>query len=163
SPQLKLVLWLEAALVGYLFLTASRIELMHVFAGYWVVRLPPIYRVGTTIALTVAVIVLSQIITLARGDVWEWPRIVVMVPLYGLALFSSGMANSERRLHQQTHALNKQLETAQQQLAETATQTERLRIAREMHDLLGHQMTAQIVNLEVATHHAQGAVLSYVQ
>lgn len=161
--QLKLLLWTEAALVGYLFLTAGRMELMHLFAGYWVARLPTVYRLHTSLALTAAVIVLSQVIGLARGQEWEAQRIVVMVPFYGLVLFISHMAESERWLYRETHALNQELKVAQQQLAEASRQNERLRIAREIHDVLGHQMTAQILNLEVATHQAQGVVLSRVE
>jgi two-component system, NarL family, sensor histidine kinase DesK len=163
SDQPGWLLWLQGALAGYLFLTAARIELMHLFAGYWVVRLPWIYRLRATVMLTLAVIILSQVITVVRGEALELSRIVVMVPLYSLALFISHMAASERRLYLRTHTLNQELKIAQERLAEAATQAERLRIAREMHDLLGHQMTVQMLNLEIARHHAQGVALSHVE
>jgi signal transduction histidine kinase len=43
------------------------------------------------------------------------------------------------------------------QLAETSRTQERLRIARELHDALGHHLTAMSLNLEVAAHQTQGA------
>jgi len=48
------------------------------------------------------------------------------------------------------------LKAAQLQLAQSSRAGERLRIARDIHDLLGHQMTALILNLEVATHKTTG-------
>jgi signal transduction histidine kinase len=48
-------------------------------------------------------------------------------------------------------------------LAQSSTTSERLRIAREIHDLLGHQMTALILNLEIATHKTSGDALVHVE
>jgi signal transduction histidine kinase len=59
--------------------------------------------------------------------------------------------------------LNRELKAAQLQLAEKSRENERLRIARDMHDLLGHQLTALILNLEVATHKTTGAALTHVE
>jgi len=155
--------WTQAALVVYLFSTAARMELMHLFAVYWVARLPAIFRWRSGILLASAVILLSQLIGWARGQTWEIERLVVMIPFYALVLFVSQMADRERRLHGATFLLNRELEKAQQQLAEVSAQNERLRIARDMHDILGHQLTAQILILEVATHHAHGTAEPHVQ
>ena len=40
---------------------------------------------------------------------------------------------------------------------------ERRRIARELHDLVGHHLTALTLNLEVVTHLVDGKVLGHVQ
>ncbi len=48
--------------------------------------------------------------------------------------------------------LNEELVTTQQLLTEATKQNERTRIARELHDLLGHHLTALIINLQVAEH-----------
>ena len=45
----------------------------------------------------------------------------------------------------------------QTQLAEHSRTEERLRIARELHDALGHHLTAMSLNLEVAAHQTTGA------
>jgi len=49
-------------------------------------------------------------------------------------------------------AANVQLRAATALLAESSRSGERLRIARELHDLVGHQLTALVLELEVATH-----------
>ena len=40
---------------------------------------------------------------------------------------------------------------------------ERVRIARELHDLVGHHLTALTLNLEVVTHLVEGKALDHVQ
>lgn len=50
---------------------------------------------------------------------------------------------------EQAHA---ELEAAQLRLAQTSPADERLRISRDLHDLVGHQLSALAVNLEAAAH-----------
>lgn len=47
-------------------------------------------------------------------------------------------------------------------LESSSRSTERLRIARELHDVLGHQLTALALELEVAGHHADGPAGEHV-
>ncbi|HSK22569.1 MAG TPA: histidine kinase [Egicoccus sp.] len=48
--------------------------------------------------------------------------------------------------------VNAELQAATALLAANSRNEERLRIARDLHDLVGHQLTALALNLEVATH-----------
>jgi signal transduction histidine kinase len=86
--------------------------------------------------------------------------------LYGsfqvFAVLMVEMGLRESRAREQLAALNAQLASAHAQLAEASRTAERLRIARELHDLVGHQLTALTVNLEVASHLAQGPVAEQV-
>jgi signal transduction histidine kinase len=61
-----------------------------------------------------------------------------------------------RRTHAELSAAHAELEAAQARLAETSRNDERLRISRDLHDLVGHQLSALAVNLEVASHLAEG-------
>ena len=69
---------------------------------------------------------------------------------------------SDRRLLARTMAdLEKahgRLATAHVLLSERSRSEERLRIARDLHDAIGHQLTALSLNLEVASHFASGPV-----
>jgi signal transduction histidine kinase len=83
----------------------------------------------------------------------------------GLQLFAALMVEvglRERRARQQLAVLNAELAAAQARLAEASRTAERLRIARDLHDLVGHQLTALAVNLEVASHLAEGPVAEHV-
>jgi signal transduction histidine kinase len=59
--------------------------------------------------------------------------------------------------------VNSELQATQALLAENTRIAERVRIARELHDLVGHHLTALTLNLEVATHLVQGKALEHVQ
>jgi two-component system sensor histidine kinase DesK len=48
-------------------------------------------------------------------------------------------------------------------LSQSTAQSERVRIARDLHDILGHHMTALILNLEVAKHSAEGKAQEKVE
>lgn len=58
----------------------------------------------------------------------------------------------EARALNQLAVAHTELRTASALLAESSQASERLRIARELHDLLGHQLTALALELEIASH-----------
>jgi signal transduction histidine kinase len=80
--------------------------------------------------------------------------------LFAVLMVEAGLRESRAR--QQLTALNAELASAHAQLAEATRTAERLRIARDLHDLVGHQLTALAVNLEVASHLAQGSAAEHV-
>jgi signal transduction histidine kinase len=59
--------------------------------------------------------------------------------------------------------LNAELRATQQLLVDSSQVAERMRIARELHDLLGHHLTGLSLNLEVASHLAQGKAQDHIQ
>lgn len=74
-----------------------------------------------------------------------------------LAMRSADAARIEAdRSRAETEAANAALRAAQAQLAESSRTQERLRIARDLHDVVGHQLTALSVNLQVAARTATG-------
>jgi signal transduction histidine kinase len=58
---------------------------------------------------------------------------------------------------------NLELRATQAMLSETERTAERLRISRDLHDLVGHHLTALSLNLEVASHLSEGKTLKHVQ
>jgi len=72
------------------------------------------------------------------------------------AVFLVETSQRERRLYEELAETNEELADAQRRLAESSRVAERLRISRDLHDLVGHQLSALAVNLEVASHLATG-------
>lgn len=70
--------------------------------------------------------------------------------------FAARMAQDEREARQALAAVNAELQVATGLLDMSSRAEERLRIARDLHDLLGHHLAALSINLEVASHLAEG-------
>jgi two-component system sensor histidine kinase DesK len=72
------------------------------------------------------------------------------------AMIMSNTAIKERQARERADLLNRQLLAAQQLIRQAGKQDERLRIARNIHDVLGHHLTALSINLQVASHKCDG-------
>ena len=73
-------------------------------------------------------------------------------------LFALVMVNAmlrEQKAREAAHELNRELMATQALLSEASKQAERVRIARNIHDLLGHHLTALTINLQVAARVSQ--------
>jgi len=70
--------------------------------------------------------------------------------------FTARMAQEEREAKQALAAVNAELRVATGMLDMSSRAEERLRIARDLHDLLGHHLAALSINLEVASHLTEG-------
>lgn len=84
----------------------------------------------------------------------------------GISLFAFMSGVVALRQHVARDALrkvNSELLATQALLADNTRIAERVRIARELHDLVGHHLTALTLNLEVATHLAEGKALEHVE
>ena len=68
------------------------------------------------------------------------------------ALATSTLAIREQRAREALARVNGELREAQALLADRSRLQERVRISRELHDALGHHLTALSLNLEVARH-----------
>ncbi|MCE7032526.1 sensor histidine kinase [Lysobacter sp. GX 14042] len=101
--------------------------------------------------------------------VMEFPVLIAAAQSLLYAGFSSFVFVTALVARQQTEAreeqrrLNAELRATRRLLAESARVNERTRISRELHDLLGHHLTALSLNLEVAGHLVEGRPKEHVQ
>jgi signal transduction histidine kinase len=79
------------------------------------------------------------------------------------AFMSSVVGLRQHAARDELRKLNSELQATQALLADNTRIAERVRIARELHDLVGHHLTALTLNLEVATHMVEGKALEHVQ
>jgi two-component system, NarL family, sensor histidine kinase DesK len=78
----------------------------------------------------------------------------LMFNIFALIMVNTAM--SERLAKERANQLNRQLMATQLLLSQATKQAERTRIARDIHDLLGHHLTALSINLQVAARITQG-------
>lgn len=80
-----------------------------------------------------------------------------------LALVSCFLTAREASARADLTRANRELYATRELLANTTRLAERERISRELHDTLGHHLTALSLNLEAASHMASGATRTQVQ
>ena len=78
-------------------------------------------------------------------------------------VFSVAASLRERRVRRELTEVNVELRAAGVLLEESARTAERLRISRELHDLIGHQLTVLTLELEAARHRADGPARDHVE
>jgi signal transduction histidine kinase len=79
------------------------------------------------------------------------------------AFITASVAKSESRARSELARANAELRATRELLAESSRIGERSRISGELHDVLGHHLTALNLHLEVAKHLAQGKALEHVE
>lgn len=78
--------------------------------------------------------------------------------------FMTGLvARQQAQAREEQRRLNAELRATRVLLSESSRMSERLRISRELHDLLGHHLTALSLNLEVAGHLTEGKAQEHVK
>jgi signal transduction histidine kinase len=79
------------------------------------------------------------------------------------ALITASVAKSESRARSELARANAELRATRELLAESSRIGERSRISGELHDVLGHNLTALNIHLEVAKRLAEGKALEHVE
>jgi signal transduction histidine kinase len=113
--------------------------------------------------------VAAQSLTLAAmkcADQADGMSLLVFVSTCGFELFAvsaAHLARSEARARESLSKANAELRVTHALLAESTRMAERLRISRDLHDVLGHNLTSMAVHLDVASRLAQGACVAHVR
>ncbi|MDX1502797.1 MAG: sensor histidine kinase [Thermoanaerobaculia bacterium] len=105
--------------------------------------------------------VLAQTCLQAGIALLHWPTdlavgmtVAFTLPYSFLALLIAHFAARQTRARNELARANAELRATQALLADSSRMAERARISDELHDLLGHHLTALTLNLEAASHRA---------
>jgi signal transduction histidine kinase len=79
------------------------------------------------------------------------------------ALGKSVLEQSERTVRDALTRMNAELHLTRALLAESSRTAERLRISRDLHDTLGHHLTALSIQLDVASRRTEGPAAVHIQ
>lgn len=148
--------------VSYFSGTGLGSVLLMVVAGLLPWLLPMRVGVAWLVASNLAVI------PVFIGAPWNFPPLIALLQSLLYAGFSSFVfvtalvAMQQAQAREEQRRLNAELQATRLLLAESARVNERTRISRELHDLLGHHLTALSLNLEVAGHLTEGRALEHV-
>ena len=137
-----------------------------------------------SVLLMVAACVLPWLLPLPLGAAWLLTSQLAVAPVFirflgfppleavmqsmlyagfsGFVFITSLVALQQTQAREEQRRLNAELRATRALLADSARVNERTRISRELHDLLGHHLTALSLNLEVAGHLSDGRVKEHV-
>jgi signal transduction histidine kinase len=121
-----------------------------------------------SLRLGVAWLILSQLAVVPvfmRRDLTALEAVMQALLYAGFAGFvyaTSMVARQQAQAREEQRRLNSELRATRALLAESVRVNERTRISRELHDLLGHHLTALSLNLEVANHLVDGKAQEHV-
>jgi signal transduction histidine kinase len=110
-----------------------------------------------------------QSILLCTAIAIHWslrPALMLAPPYLGfqiLVFLAIEALEREARGRRELTRINAELRSTRELLAHGSRMAERLRIAGELHDALGHHLVAQSLNLEVAAQHTQGEAREQVR
>ncbi len=163
--RLPMLLVLNIAAIGIGFFSHSGLSgiLLLVIAGVlpWLLPLWP----------GVAWLVLQNFslvpVFIYRVEGYDWFDALLQSGLYfgfsGFTFVTSLVARQQADSREQLRRLNTELRATRALLTETSRIGERMRISRELHDLVGHHLTALSLNMEVASHLVSGSAKRHVQ
>lgn len=111
----------------------------------------------------VGVIALQTVVATVAVALVGWPLVDVLAGIVAYSGFQTFgalvvlAARGETEARRELADAHEELRATVTLLEETSRDAERLRIARELHDVLGHQLTALALELEVAGHRVTGS------
>ncbi|MFB7886576.1 sensor histidine kinase [Cellulosimicrobium cellulans] len=153
TPRVHTLLGAQVVLVATLVLTAPGagwLPILLVVVAALSVYVAPVPVVAAVVAVNVVVVGVASGL---RGSVTDALLTATIYLLLQVASVGSTLAlQRERRMREQLAVAHVDLRAAAVLRDESTRSEERLRIARELHDVLGHQLTVLALELETASH-----------
>lgn len=94
---------------------------------------------------------------------WRWSATGAFLGFEAFAIVTAAIARSEAEGREDLARMNAELVSTRELLRESSKAGERIRIAQEFHDVIGHRLTALCLHLEAAAHHPPGQALAIQQ
>lgn len=153
TPRAYTLLGAQVVLVATLVLTAPGagfLPILLVVVAALSVYVVPVRIAAVVVAVNVVVVGVASGL---RGSVTDALLTATIYLLLQVASVGSTLAlQRERRMREQLAVAHVELRAAAVLRDESTRSEERLRIARELHDVLGHQLTVLALELETASH-----------
>lgn len=133
------------------------IDFIQIYTIIWIAMAASLYPIRQCVFALIGVMLCWWLmLEFYWQDSFALPTTALYATFHVFALMSARTASSAEAARDQTQALYAELVATQHLLSEASRQSERTRIARDLHDLVGHHLTALSINLQIAERQADG-------
>lgn len=132
------------------------LDYLAILSIIWVSVLPYLVSMRTAVLFTLGLMVIWYGVDSVLEQRSMWITGLLFSSFHFFALLMKHQARSELQARRELQHTHQQLLATQDLLMMASQQQERTRIARDLHDVLGHHLTALTINLQVAGHLTQG-------
>lgn len=126
-----------------------------------------VYVASMTVTVLIVVLNIAGLAVVSAWQSTTFAEAAVGTGVYSLiqiaAVVSSVVITREQRMRHRLTEAHVELQAASVLLAESARTAERLRISRDLHDAIGHQLTVLTLELEAARHRTGAQVQQHVE
>lgn len=151
KPTLLLPVLMAQAIITLYISHYTQAQITPILLVIWASQLPDVMSKRAAIINIIVVNVLLYLLHTDTNDSAAFT--VLMYVAFQFFAYSSSQARlNEFHARLEQEQLNQQLVATRSLLSQSSQQQERLRIARDLHDILGHQLTALSLQLEVLSH-----------
>jgi signal transduction histidine kinase len=160
------ILWLAAESATALFLVwvyPSFIVTCLLVVVAWQIAWTETLRTAVLAAAFQAVALAVMKCTVHTNGSFPLLILVIAIGFQAFAISAARLARSEARARDELARANVELRAAQALMTESARMSERLRISRDLHDVLGHSLTSLTIHLDVAGRLASGQAVEHVR
>ena len=126
----------------------------------WVAPLKIVLAIAAAQAIALAVM---KCATPASSGTFPFLILAVTMGFQAFAISAAQLARREAQARDELAKANMELRAAQALMTENARMEERLRISRDLHDVLGHRLTTLAIYLDVAARITEGQAHDHVK
>lgn len=158
-----LLLVLLAVAFGLLLtLPAQHFDFLAIYTIIWAALLPFVMRTGYALLLIVVLELCWFSLISYRTDEAVWISALLYGSFHVFALLVQSSSRDAADAKEELEQKHQQLVATQQLLQAASRQSERTRIARNLHDVVGHHLTALTIQLQVASRLSEGEAKTQV-
>lgn len=156
AGKLLLLVQLASAFALLLLLPAKNFEYLVILSIIWVSLLPAVMPTLKALLLAVLVVALWFGIIAVVGQRTVWIHALLNGTFHLFVVLMQSATQAEQRAKYELASKHQQLLATQQLLQAASRQSERTRIARNLHDVVGHHLTALAIQLQIASRLTDG-------
>ncbi len=155
GPWLLLLQLLLAFALQWL-LRDRNFDFLAILTIIWAAMLPFVLRTGPAMLLTILVVALWHLLIAWQTGSSVWITALLYGSFHLFAVLVQSASRDAEAARDELEQKHQQLLATQHLLQAASRQSERTRIARNLHDVVGHHLTALTIQLQVAGHLTSG-------